>query len=137
MYSQSEHSTSLQSATTAIDAANSLSLNRVSIDKEARSSDVIPFPKPFKKRWVCNLSSQFRFIKHSPYFLQIAATSSNSQFDMICKLLQYNTCDTIYFDQHFTLDELNTIRALQSRSRTSLINAKQAYLLNKTYQGYA
>lgn len=101
------------------------------------SSDVIPFPKAYKKRWICNVSNDFKFASVKKDYLQITKHSVHSQFKIICKLLAANTCDVIYFDEQFNREQFQTLRRLQSLTQTDLIHAKQAYMFTQHARGYA
>ncbi len=99
------------------------------------SNTVMSFPATenlthVQRGWICNVSERFSIVNAKQNHLQIKTNEKHSQFDLITKLLLANTCHVIYFDAQFTPKQLNTIRMLQSQSRTELFNAKMAYLFS-------
>ncbi len=97
------------------------------------SQSLIRFPtenRVSKSKWICNISEELKFIDKHPHFLQINPNTTHNQFSILRKLLLANTCQIIYFDANFSEEELQEIRALQSASKTELVNAKLAYKLS-------
>ena len=97
---------------------------------------VINFPtkkSPIKNRkngWICNLSQQYVFSQQHHEYLQIIATENNSQFTIMCKLLEADTCRVIYFDDQLTADQLLELRKRQQLSQTELLHAKVAFIFS-------
>ena len=107
------------------------------INNARHSKDVIQFPVRAKtakqgiKGWICNISKRYVFSQHHHEYLQIEAKSNHSQFNIICKLLDANTCSVIYFDEQLTPQQLAFIRQHHSHSRTELLHAKVAFMFAK------
>lgn len=129
-----QQQTAIKSQTKAPSVADLLHFSSLATNTQSLSANkVLKFPseKVIKhKRWICNISEHFRFVKHKEQYLHIMPNQNNSQFRLLCKLLALASCDIIYFDANFTQDQLKTIRALQNQSKTELVNSKQAFLLS-------
>ena len=83
-----------------------------------------------KNGWICNLSQQYVFSQQHHEYLQIKATENNSQFTIMCKLLEADTCRVIYFDDHLTPEQLLELRKRQQLSQTELLHAKVAFIFS-------
>lgn len=112
------------------------SQQKLSINNAHLLSDVINFApkkqfiKSRKRGWICNLSQQFIFSQQHHEYLQIQTTEKFSQFTLICKLLEADTCRIIYFDDQLTPTELAELRKMQHGSQTELLHAKVAYMFS-------
>lgn len=99
-------------------------------------SDILKFPtnkctkNERKKGWVCNLSQQYVFSQQHHEYLQIKTPENTTQFPLICKLLEADTCRVIYFDDHLTTEQLTELRRRQRSSKTELLHAKIAYFFS-------
>lgn len=98
---------------------------------------IIHFPissrvQPSSSRgWICNISKQYVFSQQHHEYLQIKSSCQHSQFDLICKLLEANTCRVIYFDEQLSPEQLTHLRNTHYASRAELIHAKLAFLFAK------
>jgi hypothetical protein len=64
-------------------------------------------------------------------YLQIQPSKQYTQFDLICRLLEANTCRVIYFDDQLTQDQLSLLRERRISNKTELLHAKVAHLFAK------
>lgn len=101
------------------------------------SSALIQFPVALQhlpdhnKKWICNVSKDYMFAHSSADYLQIKTSSKHSQFELICRLLDADTCRVIYFDENLSHSQLGLLRERLIHSNTELLNAKVAYLFAK------
>ncbi|MGB3725954.1 MAG: hypothetical protein WA981_09340 [Glaciecola sp.] len=80
--------------------------------------------------WLCNISKHYRFSDSNKRYLTVQSTSKHNQFDILCKLLTANTCDTIYIDEPLTTAQLATVRVLQGVSNTKILHARLSQLFS-------
>lgn len=98
---------------------------------------IIQFPtqiksnQAIKKGWICNLSKHYVFSQQHHDYLQIQPSKQYTQFDLICRLLEVNTCRVIYFDEQLTPDQLRILRERHISNQTELLHAKVAHLFAK------
>lgn len=83
-----------------------------------------------KKGWICNLSQQYVFSQAHHEYLQIKTNDHFSQFTLICKLLEADTCRVIYFDDQLSANQLLELRKRQQGSQTELLHAKIAFMFS-------
>jgi hypothetical protein len=101
------------------------------------SSGVIQFPtqnkenKQARKGWVCNLSRNYVFSQQHHEYLQIQPSETYTQFDLICRLIDADTCRVIYFDEQLTQVQLSLLRQRLICSKTEILHAKVAFMFSK------
>lgn len=100
------------------------------------NSDVLKFEQKNqastsrKKGWICNLSQHYVFTQAHHEYLQIQANERFSQFTLICRLLEADTCRVIYFDDQLSAEQLLELRKRQQGSHTELLHAKIAFMFS-------
>lgn len=113
--------------------------NSPQIDKSNNvliNSDVIKFEQKSnvrakrKKGWICNLSQHYVFSQAHHEYLQINTNKQHSQFTLICRLLEEDTCRVIYFDDQLSAEQLLELRRRQQGSQTELLHAKIAFMFS-------
>ncbi|MFT6267602.1 MAG: hypothetical protein ACJAVV_000400 [Alphaproteobacteria bacterium] len=101
------------------------------------NAGIIQFPIQSKanqmaqKGWICNLSEHYVFSQQHHEYLQIQPSKQHTQFNLICRLLEADTCRVIYFDDQLTKGQLALLRDRHIGSRTELLHAKVAHLFAK------
>jgi hypothetical protein len=100
------------------------------------NSDVLKFEQKNQTRtvrkngWICNLSQHYAFTQVHHEYLQIQANERFSQFTLICRLLEADTCRVIYFDDQLSAEQLLELRRRQQGSRTELLHAKITFMFS-------
>ena len=84
-----------------------------------------------KSRWLCSVAESVKFQKNVARALSVRADASNSQYDLMVKLLKAETCDVIYFDCHLSASQIAILKMLQMFSKTELVHARLAMQFSK------
>jgi len=80
------------------------------------------------RKWQCNISQHYSFSTLSPYQIQVKASARYTQFDLLCSLVQAQTCSRIYIDINLSDKQREKIRAMQQISGTEIINARLVHM---------